>query len=342
MVILRSIKLFLLLSFVPLISTAQILPGFGESRSGTSGFQYLKIGIDARAASMGFSSIADASDASSLYWNPALAAQMDNSQVMLSHTQYFADISMNYAAYVHDLGNMALGASLQMLDSGEMEETTEFQRTGTGRHFRTIHLAAALSYSQELSSLFSYGVNLKYLNERIEEVMTQTGVLDVGFFYRVGDTGLRFAVGLNNFNPIDANPGGETRRRPGPTEGDRETDEDGYIVIDDFEAISAPTTFTLGTAYDLIEENSIVWTVTGQLTNPADAREQFTLGTELNYLNRFFVRTGYEFGVDEAYLPSFGAGFNFPLYNYGIRVDYGFNSREFLGSMHRISLKFDL
>ncbi len=326
---------------LPASAMSQLMPGFGEARSGTSGFQYLKIGVDARSASMGFSSVADADDASALYWNPAMTAQLDNSQVFLGHTQYFADISMNYAGYVHQFGGLSLGASLQMLDSGEMEETTELQRTGTGRHFRTVHLAAGLTIGQELSSLFSYGATIKYLNERIENVVTQTAVIDVGFFYRVGDTGLRFAVGLNNFG-LDAEPGGETRRRPGPNESDSETDDDGYIVYDDFSSISPPTTFILGSAYDLIDNNGLQLTLTGQVTNPADAREQFSLGTELDYLNRFFVRGGYEFSTDEAYLPSFGAGFNVPLYNYGIRVDYGFNTREYLGSMHRISLRFDL
>lgn len=338
---LRILKFLLILALLPVSAYAQILPGFGEARQGTSGFQFLKIGVDARSSAMGFSSVADAKDASSLYWNPALAAQLDNSQVMLGHTQYLADISMNYAGYVHRTDGISIGASLQMLDSGEMEETTELQRTGTGRTFRTVHMAAGLSFAQQLSSLFSYGATLKYLNERVEEVVTHHAVIDVGFFYRVGDTGLRFAVGLNNFG-LDANPGGETRRRPGPNEKDVETDDDGFIVIDEFSSISPPTTFMLGSAFDLIDRHDFNLIVTGQVTNPADSQELFNLGTELNYLNRFFVRTGYEFGVEEAWLPSFGAGFHFPLYNYSISADYGFNTREYLGSMHRISLRFDL
>ncbi len=323
------------------ISQAQVLPSMGESRSGTYGFQFLKIGPDARSASMGNASVADAFDVSSLYWNPALSAQMDQSQVLLGHTQYFADISMNYAGYVHRIRNFSVGASIQFLDSGEMDETTELQPGGTGRTFRTNHFAIGLTFAQELTSLFSYGVTLKYLDERVEEVAARTGVIDAGFFYRVGDTGLRFAVGLNNFG-FDADPGGETRRRPGPNESDVETDEDGFIVYDDFTEVTPPTTFILGSAYDLLERSDYTVTVTGQLTNPADSRERFSMGIELDYLRRFFIRTGHEFGVDESYLPSFGAGFHFPLYNYGIRADYGYSSREYLGNMHRISIRFDL
>ncbi len=337
----RYLSLFILLLFLPGLAAAQVLPSLGEARSGTYGFQYLKIGPDARSASMGSSSVADAADASALYWNPAMSAQLDNSQVLFGHTQYFADIAMNYASYVHRYRDIALGLSFQMLDSGEMDETTELQPGGTGRTFRTTHFAVGLSFAQELTSLFSYGVTLKYLDESVEEVTSRTSVIDAGFFYRVGDTGLRFAVGLNNFG-FDADPSGETKRRPGPNETGAETDEDGFIVYDEFTDVSPPTTFILGSAFDLIQRDDFNITLTGQLTNPADTQERFSLGAEMDYLRRFFVRTGYEFGVDESYLPSFGAGFNFPLYNYGIRADYGFSTREYLGSMHRISLRIDL
>lgn len=337
----KSILLLLLILFMPGMTAAQVLPSLGEARSGTYGFQYLKIGPDARAASMGNSSVADAADVSALYWNPALSAQLDNSQALIGHTQYFADINMNYAGYVHRIRDIALGVSFQMLDSGEMDETTELQPGGTGRTFRTTHFALGLSFAQELTSLFSYGVTLKYLDESIEEVSSRTGVIDAGFFYRVGDTGLRFAVGLNHFG-FDTDPTGETRRRPGPNERDVDTDDDGFIVYDDFDDVSVPTTFILGSAFDLIERDDFNITITGQLTNPADTQERFSLGGEMDYLRRFFIRTGFEFGVDESYLPSFGAGFNFPLYNYGIRADYGFSTREYLGSLHRISLRFDL
>ncbi len=331
----------LMLSLTSESIARNIFPSFGSSRSGTSGFQFLKIGVDARSAGMAYSNIADSRDASSLFWNPALAAQMEQSQFFLGHTAYFTDISLNYGAYVHRYRNMAFGGSLTYLDSGEIDETTEFHPFGTGRTFRTIHMAAGLTFAQELTSLFSYGVTLKYLDERIEEITSRTAVIDVGFFYRVGDTGLRFAVGINNFG-IDATPGGETRRRPGPHESGIETDEDGYIVFDDFETISPPTTFNLGAAYDLYQSDLIDVIVTGQVINPNDNAERFSIGSELQFMKQFFARAGYEFGIDEIYLPNFGVGFNLPVQRYSLGLDYGFAARERLGTLHRISLKFNL
>ncbi|MFO8028837.1 MAG: PorV/PorQ family protein [Cyclonatronaceae bacterium] len=343
-------KRFSILTFLIIVITLclsgetlarNIFPSFGSSRSGTSGFQFLKIGVDARSAGMAYSNIADAGDASSLFWNPALSAQMEQSQFFLGHTAYFTDISLNYGAYVHRYRNMSFGASLIYLDSGEIDETTEFQPFGTGRAFRTIHMAAGFTFAQELTSLFSYGVTLKYLDERIEEISSRLGVVDIGFFYRVGDTGLRFAVGVNNFG-LDATPTGETRRMPGPHETEVETDEDGYMVFEEFEDISPPTSFNLGAAYDLYKSDMIDILVTGQVINPNDNAERFSLGTEMEFMKQFYVRTGYEFGVDEIYLPNFGVGFNLPFQQYSLGLDYGYAARERLGTLHRFSLKFNL
>ena len=313
-------------------ATAQLIPNLGSSRSGTSGFQFLKINPDARSAALGGANVADAADGSALYLNPALAAQMPDNQIYVGHTQYFADISLNYASYVHRYKGMAFGGSLMYLDSGEMDETTAFAPTGTGLTFRTVHLAAGLSFAQQLTNLFSYGITTKYLNERIENVESESVVFDVGFFYRVGDTGLQFAVGLNNFG-LDATPGGETIRQD--LEGEqRETD---------FEDISPPTTFRIGASYDTYTTQDFNLITFAQITNPSDNAERFSLGSELEYLEQFFVRAGYEFGVDEALLPSFGAGFKFPISTgYRLGIDYGFSTRDRLGSLHRFALKFDL
>lgn len=321
----------LLIGFADVVHAQKgIIPSLGGSRSGTSGFQFLKINVDARSAAMGSSNVADAMDGSALYLNPALAVQMQGHQVQLAHTAYFADISLNYASYIHRMRNVAFGGSLTYLDSGEMNETTEFDPFGTGRTFRTIHLAAALTFSQELTNLFSYGISLKYLDERVEEVQSQSVVFDLGFFYRVGDTGLRFAVGLNNFG-MDATPSGETRRMT----------LDGEVIETEFEDVSPPTMFLIGAAYDAYKNDVIDVIVTAQITNPSDNAEKFSFGAELGYMSQFFVRAGYEFGVDEASLPSFGAGFKLPILNYQVGLDYGFSTRDRLGSLHRIAFKFN-
>lgn len=324
--------IFFLVVLITGTANAQgLIPSFGDARSGTSGFQFTKIAVDARSAGMGLSNVADAKDASSLYWNPALASLATESEVMFGHTAYFADISMEYIAYLQKYKSFSFGGSVQYLNSGEMEETTEFNQRGTGRTFRTVHMAVGLTASHKITDLFSYGLTLKYLAEKIEEVSINSAAIDFGFHYQVGETGLRFSVGLNNFG-LDASPSGETTR---PTlEGD--------IVEDDFEDISLPTRFIISTAYDVYQSENINAVLTAQITNPSDNAEQFSVGGELGYMDQFFIRTGYQFGFEEVQLPSFGAGFKLPVYGKRIYADYAFSPYDRLGSLHRIGLRFTL
>jgi len=324
--------IFFLVVLISGTANAQsLIPSFGDARSGTSGFQFTKIAVDARSAGMGLSNVADAKDASSLYWNPALASQAQGSEVMLAHTAYFADISMEYLAYMQKYKAFSFGGSVQYLNSGEMQETTEFDHRGTGRTFRTVHMAVGLTASHKITDLFSYGLTLKYLTERIEEVSINSAAIDFGFFYQVGETGLRFSVGLNNFG-LDASPSGKTVR---PT-------QEGEEVEDDFEDISLPTRFIISTAYDVYQSDDINAVLTAQISNPSDNSEQFSVGGELGYKNMFFLRAGYQFGYQEVQLPSFGAGLKLPVYGKNIYADYSFSPYDRLGSLHRIGLRFTL
>jgi len=321
----------LMLAYGNLASGQSLLPSLGGDRSGTAGFQFTKIVVDARSASMGSSNMADANDGSSLYWNPALAAQMENSELLAGHTAYFADISMEYLSLVYRTGEFAFGGSVQFLNSGDIKETTETSPLGTGRTFRTTHLSVGLTASQRLTELFSYGLTIRYLDERIEEVDVQTAAIDFGFFYRVGETGLKFGVGINNFG-FDASPSGSTTR----------ITPDSVITERDFEDVELPTRFNLAAAYDglTFDEHSLVFTA--QITNPSDNAERFGVGAEYAFMKQFFLRTGYEFGRDERTIPTLGAGINVPFQGNGVSADYSFTNLDRLGSVHRIVLRISI
>ena len=306
-----------------------LIPNLGSARSGTSGFQFTKVSVDPRAASLGNSSVADAMDASSLYWNPALAVQAEGSQFMTNQTVYFVDINQYYAAYLQHFRNYAIGFSLQYLDSGEIDETTEFNKFGTGRTFRTLHYNAGLTFSQRLTELFSYGITARFMHERIEEVEMTSGALDFGFFYRVGETGLRFSVGINNFG-FDADPSGETERQT----------LNGIIIEDDFESVTLPTTFILGTAYDVWENEHFNVMLTAQLTNPSDNAERLSIGSEVGYMDLFYLRGGYQFGLEEISLPSVGFGVEKEFLGVNTKIDVSYTTYETLGDITRFGFNF--
>ncbi len=320
---------------------AQVLPAFGQERTGGSGLQFLKVPVDARGAALGGTVAATADDASALFWNPALAAR-GGTQVGLATTSYVADIALHYAAgYTpvnSPLGTLTLGFSVQALDSGEMDVTTEFSGPeGTGETFRLVDLAFGLTVAQSLTDLFSYGITGKLVRESAAEVSTTAGLVDLGVAYRVGDTGVRFGVAIRNFG-FNVSPGGSITRE---TLG-------GEVIEESFDGIEPPTTFLLGVSYRPLrvlgfnDGGPHDLTVSGQLTNPNDNAERFNLGAEYAWNNTLMLRTGYEFGLEEATVPSFGLGLLVPGLGPDLRVDYGFNRLDRLGNIHRIGLNLRL
>ena len=163
------------------------------------------------------------------------------------------------------------------------------------------------------------------------DVTYQTGAIDFGFSYDVGDTGLRFGVSINNF--------GLTARPDGEVTNDTPSGEQTLKPEDD---ISLPTRFIIAAAYDVYETEQNKVVVTAQVTNPSDNSEELNIGTEYSFMDQFFLRAGYEFGNEERILPSFGAGVKVPFSGKVLKADYGFTNFDRLGTIHRISLGFSL
>lgn len=317
-------------------ATAQIVPSFGGDRAGTSGFQFLKIPVDARSAALGETVAANAFDASSLFWNPALAAQTNGLQVGFNHTAYFVDVSVQYASVLYNLNRAGLtvGASLHTLNSGDMDVTTEFQPFGTGESFSFVGVSGGLTVAQSLTDLFSYGVTAKYVRESVAGLETNTLVFDIGVFYRVGTTGAQMAVAIRNFG-LDGTPEGEIQRT---VVGDITT-----VLEDDFESVTPPTTFLMGFTYNVFQnsdQHNLM--VSGQLTNPNDNAENWNAGVEYVWNETLILRTGYRFGIEEYTMPSFGVGLIIPYLGPDLRFDYGFSRLERLGSINRIGLNLEL
>lgn len=317
-------------------ASAQVLPSFGGDRAGTSGFQFLKIPVDARGAALGETAVANAFDATGLYWNPALPAQTDAFQAAVYHAAYFADVRLDYAAATVPLRafGLTLGAHVQALGTDEMDVTTELEPFGTGETFRYGGISAGLTVSQRLTDLFSYGVTAKYVRESTAGIQARTFVFDLGVFYRVGTTGAQMAVAVRNFG-LDATPSGELRR---VIVGDG-----GATTEDEFESLTPPTTFLLGFSYMAFQanpEHNLL--VAAQLNNPNDNAEQWNVGAEYTWNDLLILRAGYRFGVEEVTTPTAGLGLLVPYLGPTLRFDYGFSRMERPGTVHRLGLNLSL
>src|SRR5882724_4330142 len=91
------------------------------SGPGTTGADILKIGVGARAIGMGEAYVAQADDISSLYWNPAGLALMQERQASFMYDQMYQDLKFQNANIGIPLENGAIGGSLSYLSYGNIQ-----------------------------------------------------------------------------------------------------------------------------------------------------------------------------------------------------------------------------
>ncbi len=330
----RVLSLFSLLLVIGFHAQAQLLPRYGDSRTGTTGFQFLKINPDARSCGMGESNSATSDDLAATFLNPAGLTHLDTSKIHLqvNHTNYISASNLDYFCIGKQLNKGTfLAGSLIYLNSGTMPVTTEFMPFGTGQTFRFTDLCLGISLARILTDNFSFGVSAKFIQENVAGIHTRNVVADFGFQYDVGKGNTRFAVGVSNFGAAVA-PKGELLQ----------STLLGDTTYHDFEKIAVPAVFRLGFASDVIKKNKHLLTLCAQLNHPTDNNETYTAGMEYCWNKLVYGRLGYQLGVDESGLPSFGFGFLLKKKFGGIRIDYGFSQKKLSGTIHHIGLTLAL
>jgi len=310
------------------VAPAQIIPLLGGQRSGISSLQFLKIGTGARAIGMAEAFVAVADDATALHYNPAGMVQFDGHRLHFSHTEWLVDLRHEFAGVVYRISSAdALGLSFTSLHTADMERTTETQPYGTGTYFTYGDLAVGLSYSRSLTSQFSFGATVRYVEETIDILKTRALLIDLGTFYWTGLGSTRFAVTVSNFGQ-NVSPEGTITHPQG-------------FTIDSYQDFSPPTLFKIGFAFEPYMDEMQRITASVQLNHPNDNSENLALGAEYAWNDLFYVRAGYKVNVDEESF-AVGAGLNAPLGFSDVGVDYAFAEFGRLGGVHRISVKMKI
>ena len=80
---------FLLISFHWLYAQEEL------AKVGTVGYQFLKIGMDARGESLGDAVAPMLDDSRAVFWNPVMLTKMQGWSVSFTHSTYLADMSMD-------------------------------------------------------------------------------------------------------------------------------------------------------------------------------------------------------------------------------------------------------
>lgn len=322
---------FILFVLIGSAVQAQLLPNLGGQRAGTAAFTFLKISNSPRMSAMGGTGIAVEGDAYSTNTNPASMVDLKQTTFALSNTLYFSDMQNTYLSVVFPSKRFhRWGLNIQSFRSDAMQKRTEFQPNGTGEYFYAQNLAIGASYAKILSDYFSYGVNVKYIYEGIDQYYVHSGVVDVGFLYKTDFKDLRFAVFLNNF-------GVNTR-----IDGETNTLAAFNYSNPDINAYSAPTMFKMGLSMVPYKDDKNSLMIAAELHHPNDNSENIRLGAEYSWMKVIAVRAGYKIGVKDQPIPTFGIGLRTRVGRHPLVFDYAADPHPYLGTTQQIGLQLSL
>lgn len=315
-----------------MFANAQLLPVFGGERAGLSALSFLKNDVSVRSTAMAGASVSLAGDAYSIYHNPAGMIDVKNLNFALTHTFWGADINQSFGAAIIPLKNKtsALGFSLNSLNSGAIEERTEFMPGGTGRMIYVNNTAFGASYSQQLSASFSLGATLKYVYENLADYTNHSLNVDLGFLYKTDFKDLTFAVLVRNF-------GGNSSLT-----GDFLASTYNRVPGGNLEDNTLPNVFSMGLSVIPWKKDRHSILAAFQLNHPNDNAENYRLGVEYNYMEILSVRSGLKISVKGQSLPTIGFGIRTMLGAYPLHIDYAANPTNYVGVQHQIGLRFAL
>jgi hypothetical protein len=330
----RTLIIFLVL--FSMHASSQLLPNLGGQRVGISSLQFLKIGVGGRGAGMGESMVAVADDISALFWNPAGTVLDEQNGIMVAHGEWLVDMKHDFLGVTYHLtSDDVMGFSVISLRTDDMQVTTEMQPFGTGEYFHYSDLALGVTYSKKMTSQFSFGTTVRYVQENLATLKIQTVLFDIGTFYSTGLGTSRIGVAVSNFGS-DVSPTGQAQLVDGST-------------VSSFQSFSPPTVFKFGIAFEPLQTDDQRITTSVQLNHPNDNAEDVRFGIEYGWSDWLRLRVGLRRPIGGSWFStnqssaddySFGIGAIAPLPFTTASFDYAYTNFNTLGGVHRISLSF--
>jgi len=281
---------------------------------GLTVLDFLKLGIGARAASMGEAYVAVADDASATYWNPAGLLGIENNDVSGTHNEWIQDLRHEFVAFGAKRGRHGFGVSFIGLYTDDIEARTA-QGDFDG-HFGYSDNAFAASYAFQATSVLGLGGTVRYVRESIVGTTDGDFTLD-GFAFDLGGTWQ---------TPVSGVSAGAVFRNLGSQ------------LSYDFEeagSFDLPTALQAGLAYRRPDNRDGILTISADMLSARGDDTSVRMGAEYAWRGQYLIGAGYKSGLDNENV-SFGAG-----YENGVRVHYAFTPvYSDLGNSHRLSLGY--
>lgn len=297
---------------------------------GSTGANFLRIGVGARPVAMGeaFTGVSD--DVHAMFYNPAGLGMLDKQELMLMHNSFIGGVRQEIAGYAlptKHFGTLGLGANLVKVSEFDSFDTLD-RKIGT---VDADDMAASVSYAREIGSLrrVSIGATARHVRSRLDSYTASATMFDGGIMARYGLEG-----------PY------ETRYRLGGAL--RNIGQPQKFVEEAFQLpqslhIGGSRSAPLPHPFEDMRLNLALESVV-----PNDDIPYFALGAEVQVVHEFAIRLGYRTNQDIGLGLSIGFGFRsmhrgfLPKWVPEVSMDYALVDFGKLEQAHRIgfSMKF--
>jgi hypothetical protein len=325
----------ILLTLATLFVTAQTTRKYSN--------EFMNIGVDAAALGMSNAVVSQTADVNSGYWNPAGLVHVEDNQLALMHSSYFANIAnYNYIAYAMPLDDRsAVGISLIRFGVDDILDTTQliddqgninYDRIST---FSTADYGLTFSYARKLPlDGLNFGVNGKIIRRIIGDFASSWGFgLDAGIQFEgkhnwkfgvmardITTTFNAWSIDEDKFEQISGAVEGENQELPETTE----------ITIPKLQlGMSKKWIFNYDYALLAAANLNVRFAQNNDIISTSFASINPAVGFEFGYTDLVFLRAGAgnfqnELQIDNSeqvsFQPNFGVGFKYK----GIQIDYAF------------------
>ncbi len=147
-------------------------------------YEFLRIDMSPRAASLGGSFVSNNDDPDVIFYNPAGMHLLEENPISFSFVKHLLDInlaSLSYSTTFNDWGRFGIG--VKYINYGTFTEADEVgNRTG---EYGAGEAALVIGYSNILDENFYYGANVKVIYSSIADASSSALAADLGLHYLI-------------------------------------------------------------------------------------------------------------------------------------------------------------
>lgn len=291
--------------------------------AGTSGADFLEIGVGSRPLGMGEAFTAGTDDINSIYYNPAGLGTIRYPVLSIMHQELILDSRFENisAAFPLFYGFMGVSNSVFWVPPFDKIDV-DGNKTGTVNFYNACF---TLAYGQSLGFM-EVGGSVKYIHQKIDTLTLHSAAVDFGVMKR-----------LYMYSPFDAPIRNFVLGMSLQNIGTKAKDDELPRLMR-MGASYYPTRW-LGLNLDLMQyfiDTSDLYDFTYGFEESLRAN----LGMELSYFNIIALRAGYRFNDSGTY--SLGMGFNYAVKDVGFSIDASYSDTGIFGPVYSFSISFKL